>query len=102
MKTVFNFCIILLLILLIYRKKDSDISQSAAKRLLTELEQELKKQEQTVWELEEQIVQNRQQRGEVQSSLKIIEKEHENLKARQQKMTDEYNQKKTELQYAQE
>ena len=88
-------------IILIYRKKDSDISQSAAKRLLTELEQELKKQEQTVWELEEQIVQNRQRRGEVQSSLKIIEEEHENLKARHLKTTDEFNQKITELQYAQ-
>ena len=90
------------LYIIIYRKKDSDIPQSAAKRLLKELEQELKKQEQTVWELEGEIAQNRQRRGEVQSSLKIIEEEHENLKARHQKMTDEYNQKKTELQYAQE
>lgn len=86
----------------INRRTDLDIPQSAANRLLAELEQELKTQEQNVWELEKELRQNRELHGELQSSLKAIEEEYKNLNAKHQKTMDECNQKKTELQYAQE
>ena len=101
-----NFCTIFLIVYIylctINRRKDLDTPQSAANRLLAELEQELKTQEQNAWELEEELRHNRERHGELQSSLKAMEEEYKNLNAKHQKTMDECNQKKTELQYAQE